>query len=103
MLQALITAAKAALCEILGVCQAEDECPDGVCEDAVAELGQIERKLTSPKVGVGQDVTSILDFVRCLDIPRFVNWVREGIAILNDAKLCPDDRRLGDAPDPQDG
>lgn len=101
--QILISIAIKALCRILGICDGQDGCPDGVCADAIAELKAIDRKLDEPKVGA--NVSGITDFVRCLDIPRFVNWVKEGIAIFNDAKICIDDDdnviTLGAAPDPE--
>jgi len=87
--QLLISIAIKALCRILGICDSQDGCPDGVCDEAIADLQSIDRKLDSPKVGA--NVGGIVDLVKCLDVPRFVNWVREGIAIFNDAKICVDD------------
>ena len=88
------------LCRILGICDGEGECPDGLCDELVDEVKAIERKVDSPDLRVGAGVSGLPDFIRCLDIPRFVNWIKEGIAIINDAKVCPDEGRLGAAADP---
>lgn len=102
--QFAISIALELVCKFLGLCLHEESCPDGVCEEAINDLQSIQRKLDSPNLKVGA-VGSPLDFIKCLDLPRFLAWVKEGIAIFNDAKICNDDDNnvitLGAAPDPK--
>ncbi|MEO1528702.1 MAG: hypothetical protein AAFX06_25045 [Planctomycetota bacterium] len=36
-------------------------------------------------------VESVFDLVRCVDLSRVVAWIREGVAIFRDAKICTDE------------
>lgn len=70
--------------ELIDLLQSSDDCPPGACGDLQARLTNLQEEAESPKAA------GFLDFVRCLDIPRFVAAVRELIDVIMDAmRQCP--------------
>lgn len=101
MNQIWISVALRLLCRMLDICLLDDRCDGDQCREAIAEVRAAERKVEKPTVGFG--FADLFGFVKCLDVNRFVAWVKEGVAIFNDARCVEDGEEitLGEVADPE--
>lgn len=73
--------------ELIGFAKSDGDCPDGICEETSAKLDEVEAELAAKGGPSAQGIGDIFD---CLDKPRAMDWLKEGLSILFDAlRGCP--------------
>ena len=60
MIALAVKAIQAALCQILGICIDSDDCPDGVCDEALRAADSLDE--VSPGVAMSPESTQALNF-----------------------------------------
>lgn len=65
-----------------------DNCPDGVCDEPIAQAEQLKADLSKPNVSVG--LFDLLRFLRCFPMDRVVAVGKRIVALVRDCQRCPD-------------
>lgn len=84
----LITVLLPLIKELVSVGQECDDCTDEQAKelaDASSEIHELQSELASFD---GTPTAGVLDFIKCVDLNRLIEWVKEGIAIFKEASDC---------------
>lgn len=83
MIALAVKALQSALCQMFGFCINQDDCPDGVCDEALVALDSLDDD--SPSTAMSPDKTQALNFE--IDWKQLQPLVQATVALIAALKL----------------